>query len=666
MDMLVIPIRNFDVLPTMIRYRKFFAITSLSLSLLNSATAHENTSNNVIIFVADGLRGAMVDAQNTPAMNALRNEGVAFPNSHSVFPTVTTANASAIATGHYLGDTGNFQNTLYTGFAATYANGESSVTPFVEENALLGDLDKHFEGDYLNKITLLAAARAHGYSTAAIGKLGPTVIMDHTARSGEQTILIDDKSGLINEKTGTLEGIPLNSEIARALAAADLPQTPPTADKPNVAQQQYLMAVTTRVVLPLFKQRGHPFVLVFWARDPDTTQHNQLDSRYGMLPGINGSSSLAAIRNTDDNLQQLRTALKAQGLDHNTNIFVTSDHGFSTISKQSETSHAAKCSYADTPSGHLPSGFLALDLANALDLPLFDPDNYGAAIDTQAGCDIQSSSTKLTETVKSKHGKHGNGLIGRNADHPDLIVTAGGGSDLIYLTSAAGKLLVPVIVNSLLLQDYVGSVFVDDGLGSFQGTLPLSAVNLVGSARTPKPSIVVSFRSFSTGCADPLRCGAEIADSGLQQGQGNHGSFSRADTFNFMAALGPNFKKGFVDPAPTSNADLAPTLANILGIKWQAKGELVGRVISEALPGGKTVAFSSITCLYPAAHLGHGAQQNEPPLLKLQPALRMQRVGNTNYFDAAGLAGRVLGLDDLNGVTMCASTITNSKQDKNN
>jgi hypothetical protein len=34
----------------------------------------------------------------------------------------------------------------------------------------------------------------------------------------------------------------------------------------------------------------------------------------------------------------------------------------------------------------------------------------------------------------------------------------------------------------------------------------------------------------------------EIADTGLQQGQGMHGSFSRADTFNNMAAIGPDFK----------------------------------------------------------------------------------------------------------------------------
>jgi hypothetical protein len=27
-----------------------------------------------------------------------------------------------------------------------------------------------------------------------------------------------------------------------------------------------------------------------------------------------------------------------------------------------------------------------------------------------------------------------------------------------------------------------------------------------------------------------------------------HGTFSRADTMNFMAAIGPDFKRGFVKP----------------------------------------------------------------------------------------------------------------------
>jgi hypothetical protein len=56
-----------------------------------------------------------------------------------------------------------------------------------------------------------------------------------------------------------------------------------------------------------------------------------------------------------------------------TDIVVVSDHGFSTISKQSLTSPSAKLSYAGVPAGSLPPGFLAIDLAKELNLSLFDP-----------------------------------------------------------------------------------------------------------------------------------------------------------------------------------------------------------------------------------------------------------------------------------------------------
>jgi len=75
----------------------------------------------------------------------------------------------------------------------------------------------------------------------------------------------------------------------------------------------------------------------------------------------------------------------------------------------------------------------------------------------------------------------------------------------------------------------------------------------------PHPSIVVNFRSWSSGCEEPTNCSVQIADTVLRQGQGMHGSFSRGDTLNFTAAIGPDFKSGYVDPLPVSNADVGAT-----------------------------------------------------------------------------------------------------------
>ena len=65
-----------------------------------------------------------------------------------------------------------------------------------------------------------------------------------------------------------------------------------------------------------------------------------------------------------------------------------------------------------------------------------------------------------------------------------------------------------------------------------------------------------------------------------------HGGFGRESTWNNMAALGPHFKRGFVDRAPVGNADIAPTLAHLLGFEMSRGAPGSGRVLTEALAGG--------------------------------------------------------------------------------
>jgi Type I phosphodiesterase / nucleotide pyrophosphatase len=588
-------------------------IDSPALAQTQAARPH-----NVVLFIADGLRFRMVDDNAAPTMAAMARQGVSLRNSHALFPTFTMANASGMATGHMLGDTGTFSNTIYTGFEVPGAG--SSLTPFLESDVVLGDVDEHFAGNYLDEATILKLARDKGYSTASIGKIGPALVFDPTERTGEQTILIDDA-------TGTAKGIPLSAEVSERLKTVSLPLAAPTRGangipgnvaKPgtlsaNVVQQDYFASVATRVVLPIFKERNKPFVLAFWSRDPDGTQHNQGDSLNMLTPGINGPTSLAAIRNADDDLARIRSTLDELGLLDTTDIIATSDHGFSTISKESGTSSTVKGKFADTLPGHLPLGFVALDLARALNLPLIDPDDGYRTIG------------------EGEHSKNGNGLIGGDRNKPKGVVAANGGSDLIYVPDG-DRAMAKRIIDVLLMQDYVSGIFVDSKLGKFPGTLTLDDIALEGSAITPHPAIAISFRSFDTVCGEPVRCTVEVADTVLQQGQGMHGSFSRADTWNFMAMQGPDFKAQFVDPAPASNADLGRTIAQLMHLDVSDKGKLIGRVLSEALPGGVLPDVSSHVLT------------SEPAANGLITVLDMQQVGQTRYFDVAGFPGRTVGL----------------------
>jgi Type I phosphodiesterase / nucleotide pyrophosphatase len=627
------------------------------------------TNRNVIIFVADGLRPGSINATDTPTLYSIKQSGVNFANSHSLFPTFTTPNASAIATGHYLGDTGDFSNTVYTGYPVLNSNG--TVTPFIENDPILADInansnladpDTSFsKNNFLTEESLLAYARLNGYSTAAIGKLGPVAIFDPTqdVRTGgaatanitPKTVILDDSTYInsianatsppTSTTTGSQLAIPLSTTIANDLNAAGLigtviPGTTTVAAtigsirsnqssgnlttagtlNANTQQQQFFADATTKAVLPQFvadiaAKTSNGFAAVYWSRDPDGTQHNNGDAFNAADPGnnsltigINGPTVKKGVADADANLAQIIAYLKAtddpanpgKKLYDNTDIFVTADHGFSTISKQAvgvtfdaagtptfipTKSYAATLDYYTTDAagvktptvhkGFLPPGFVAIDLAKDLGAILYDPGKPTAPVTAANINNIQYTAIDPTaglfttqgNAVIGGTGKVTNGAIDAGTK---VVVAANGGSDLLYVPSN-DPALVKQIVAFLAAKDYISGIFTDDKFGDVPGALKMSTIGLIGTAELPTPSIAINFKTFSTNPKDPNDpySQVEVADTSLQQGQGMHGSFGRGDTFNNMAAIGPDFKTGYVDTAPVSNADVVPTLAKILG-----------------------------------------------------------------------------------------------------
>ena len=647
--------------------RRIALALSLSLGLLLTArdvTAADKLQpakknpRNAIIFIADGLRFGSVNSTDAPSMLAMRERGVVFVNSHSLYPAFTMPNGSAIATGHYLGDTGTFGNTLYSGYpifnTGNFKKTQGTVTPFIEDDQILADQDSHYRGNYLNEATLLAIARQNGYATAAVGKLGPTALQDvaqlnpvEQQFSVPQTVIIDDRSG-------SPTGLPLPADIVAALKAANMSTTTTARNQPagdnvtpgtrnaNVGQQQYFADAVTKGILPAFVKSGKPFVLVYWSRDPDGSQHNQGDSLNTLTPGINGPTSRAAVKNADDNLAQILAFINSDPkLAANTDVFLTSDHGFATISKHEidaggqhfTASYAAQFTYKNSVGapevnpGFLPPGFLAIDLAHGLNLPLFDPDK-----------EIQDSAGKKTyqpvdpkipqpTAAVSQRPSSGDGLLGgtgRVADATDaeVIVAANGGSDLIYVPGHNAA-RVQQIVRILGQQDYVAGIFVEDSYGQIPGALPFSAIRLIGAAQLPRPAVVVNFKTFYLKPGD-LQSAVQIADTTLQEGQGMHGTLSRDNTFNNMAAVGPDFKSRFVDHAPVSNADIVRTIAHVLGLELPEKGKLTGRVLTEALAGGPGTVHSKSEKI-----------ASEPEANGNRTVLLYQQIGGRRYFDEA-------------------------------
>ena len=613
--------------------RLVFALAvSLALAALPAQAARHATvpakpgPRNIVIFVADGLRYASVTAETAPTMTKVRLEGVDFANSHAVYPTLTTANASAIATGHFLGDTGDYANTLFVDFPVPCRQG--AVVTFVEDDCILRDLKEHFPQDYLGQTTLIQAARAAGYNTVIVGKRGPAAIQDMTALDSKNESVDGPLGIFIDEATNrpaNPDGAPTKSTTLNGKLAADILKAtgsaaPPFTSNPNLTQQAYYLSATTQVLIPDLKDSGKPFVLLFWSRDPDTTQHGADESEGHLLPGINSHAGRAAIGNADNDLKGILDALDQYGLKSSTDVFVTADHGFSTIAKGIPTPQGT------LERNSLSGGFLAIEVAGWLgDQKVFDPDRANAELDLSSG----------------DHPQNGDALIGPSPDAPMAIVAANGGSDFIYVPDGPdARATAKRIFDNLLKAPYVGALLVNDSLlkngnpKDFAGALPMSAVNLLGSSKIPQPAIVVGFRSFVVGGCKlgPEMCAAEISDTGLHTGQGMHGSGSRADTRNFMAAIGPDFKTKFKNAAPVGNVDIAPTLAHLIGVKLTGPGTLKGRVIAEALKGGKAPKASRRVVASAKAANG------------FQTILNEEQVGSTRYIDSVGVRGRTVGL----------------------
>ena len=108
-----------------------------------------------------------------------------------------------------------------------------------------------------------------------------------------------------------------------------------------------------------------------------------------------------------------------------------------------------------------------------------------------------------------------------------------------------------------------------------------------------------------------------------------HGGFGRDQTFNNMAAIGPDFKSGFVDDSPMGNIDIAPTLAKILGLEMPSTGTLKGRILQEALANGIGTKSGEVKTLISA-----------PTDQGIRTVLEYQEASGVRYYDRACLIAK--------------------------
>ena len=398
------------------------------------------------------------------------------------------------------GDTGQFANQIFIGYplftSGTLGQSPESLAPDVEDPFVLADINRQFGGNYIREASLLAYARSYGYNTAALGKTGPAAAQDLSEVMGVRGKMREPVTIILDGATGTPRAVPLSAGTRCGAESRGITASParcarnrraPTRHRAHVRQtfahQQWFADAATKAILPAFAKSAEPFVLVYWSGDPDHTQHAQGDSLNQLTPGINGPTSRAAIQNADRNLQQILDYLDANpAVRDTTNVFVTSDHGFSTVSRRdvdasgrATRSYSATLRYTDAEGrqevndGFLPIGFLAIDLARELSLPLYDPelqiaDASGGKRYARVDPTIARPTTEVRQhPTTSAAILGGTGRIGLPVDAKVIIAQAS-----IYIPGN-DRAMVRRIARFLATQDYVGGLFVQRSARSTAG-----------------------------------------------------------------------------------------------------------------------------------------------------------------------------------------------------
>ena len=255
----------------------------------------ERAQQRHLLIVLDGLRPDYVTPEVMPNLHALGEHGVVFTNHHAVYPTVTRVNAASISTGAYPETHGLMGNAVF--FPAVDPTRFLSTS----ERANLLRIEEAEEGRLLTAPTLGERLQGAGLRmlVASAGSSGSSYLLNHRVAGG----------GIIHYEYALPEA--LGEAVQERLGP------PPPAAMPNRDRNRYIVDAFLEVGL----EQVDPAVTVLWLSDPDTTAHAN---------GIGHPTSVAALRAVDEEIARIQDGLRAAGRLHEFNIWVTSDHGFST------------------------------------------------------------------------------------------------------------------------------------------------------------------------------------------------------------------------------------------------------------------------------------------------------------------------------------------------
>jgi arylsulfatase A-like enzyme len=274
------------------------------------------------------MRPDFVTEKYAPTLDKLARDGVRFRNHHAIYPTATDVNGAALATGCYPNRNGLAANLEFR----PAINSRQPIDMGDPDSIKRGN--KMSGGKYLAIPTFVELLRAAGKKVALVGAKSVTMLFD---RHNDWTVVRIKGKPLTIFAAAPL-GLSAREEMTKLLG--------PILDDPQAKTAQR-NDFATRSLTEFFWRDGVPDFSLLWLSEPDLSEHNY-------APG--SPEALAAIKAVDDDLAMVLSALEKKKVRDSTDIFVVSDHGFSTIRRSIDVIallnkagfHAAK-EFSETP-----------------------------------------------------------------------------------------------------------------------------------------------------------------------------------------------------------------------------------------------------------------------------------------------------------------------------
>ena len=251
----------------------------------------------IVIAAFDGLQPSQVTRERMPVVSKLADNGVRFLHNHASFPTVTRGNSTSLVTGVTPGKHGLTANkSIFPEFSKTEVI-DALVPQLPEINRLtdgklllvptLGEL---ISANDLKWVSVVGGTSGNAYvQHPNADKFGDVVIHHEFTNPPEHHATIIDRFGVWP------------------------PKRAPAAD---------LVERTADVVIEYALGELNPDVLMVWFPEPDTSQHAY---------GIDSPEARAMYTLADSQLGRILDAIASDSPQDKPDIFIVSDHGYSTI-----------------------------------------------------------------------------------------------------------------------------------------------------------------------------------------------------------------------------------------------------------------------------------------------------------------------------------------------